>query len=449
MEGLPAEFPNDFSGLSGQLVDLRCKCAPIGAIADQGMPDMGHVNPDLVRSAGLQRAFDKRGQRGTGLFPAKSLYDAVMSYRTACIGARLAYHGLFRAITRRAPERGVDCPPCLRRRAPDYRPVSPFEPTALAVIGKGGTQCPMGAVGFGDHHDTARILVETVNDAGPHDTPDSGQRGSAMVDQRVDKGTGGIARGGVDHQARRLVDHDKVVILEKNVESDVFAPRDRRNGRRQADHTPVAGGKARAGLGDGPAVHRHVSGFYQRLQARAGKFRGKGGGQPLIDAHAGVAVAGDQLFQFSRTFCIRANHVPRPQKTAMNKTAIDEVDEKPLDPALERVRRKLLRLLVISIGIMFTGLMAVLIAIVYKITSGSPGAGQTPRPAMAVRLPGDDSVLTGNIVLAAGARVISQTVSGSQLSVLTEGPDGGQAIMVYDMNSGRVIARFTITTGDN
>ena len=43
-------------------------------------------------------------------------------------------------------------------------------------------------------------------------------------------------------------------------------------------------------------------------------------------------------------------------------------DEQPLDPAMERVRRKMIRLLAVSIGIMVIGLMAVLAAIVYKIS---------------------------------------------------------------------------------
>jgi len=45
----------------------------------------------------------------------------------------------------------------------------------------------------------------------------------------------------------------------------------------------------------------------------------------------------------------------------------DTDEEQPLDPAMERVRRKMVRLMVISIGIMMVGLMAVLGAIVYKI----------------------------------------------------------------------------------
>ena len=60
----------------------------------------------------------------------------------------------------------------------------------------------------------------------------------------------------------------------------------------------------------------------------------------------------------------------------MSKINEDDLDEKPLDPEMEKVRRKMVRLLAVSIGIMFIGLMTVLGAIVYKFTSSDdPAAG--------------------------------------------------------------------------
>ena len=54
--------------------------------------------------------------------------------------------------------------------------------------------------------------------------------------------------------------------------------------------------------------------------------------------------------------------------------ALKEEDEKPLDPAMENVRKKMVRLLAISLGVMMVGLMAVLGAIVYKISGGGKEA---------------------------------------------------------------------------
>ncbi len=136
-------------------------------------------------------------------------------------------------------------------------------------------------------------------------------------------------------------------------------------------------------------------------------------------------------------------------QTAMNQKAIDDQDEKPLDPAMERVRRKMLRLLAVSIGIMFTGLMAVLIAIVYKVSHAPSKPKEAGALQPAVSIPGDATELTGKIALPAGTSVISQSLSGGQLSLMTQGADGKRQIVIYDMNAGRIIARYTITESGN
>ena len=51
----------------------------------------------------------------------------------------------------------------------------------------------------------------------------------------------------------------------------------------------------------------------------------------------------------------------------MSKVELDQEEEKPLDPEMEKVRRKMVRLLVVSIGIMILGVMAVLAGVVYKV----------------------------------------------------------------------------------
>ena len=50
----------------------------------------------------------------------------------------------------------------------------------------------------------------------------------------------------------------------------------------------------------------------------------------------------------------------------------DNDDEKPLDPAAERVRRKLVRFMAINLGILFLALMAVVAALVYKSMTVPP-----------------------------------------------------------------------------
>ena len=50
----------------------------------------------------------------------------------------------------------------------------------------------------------------------------------------------------------------------------------------------------------------------------------------------------------------------------MAQPTFDDEEEKPLDPAVEKVRRKLVRFVAINLGLLFVALMAVVGAIVYK-----------------------------------------------------------------------------------
>lgn len=125
--------------------------------------------------------------------------------------------------------------------------------------------------------------------------------------------------------------------------------------------------------------------------------------------------------------------------------SIDNDDqEKPLDPAVERVRRKLVRFVAINLGLLFLALMAVVAAIVYR-------AGRSePPPATAVsELPTPDGggIAHGEIALPEGARVLGHALSGGRISLQVELAGGGRAIFVYDMAQARVIGRFDIVTG--
>ena len=116
----------------------------------------------------------------------------------------------------------------------------------------------------------------------------------------------------------------------------------------------------------------------------------------------------------------------------------DNDDEKPLDPAAERVRRKLVRFMAINLGILFLALMAVVAALVYKSMTVPPEA-----PTVASDLP-SANLTSGRIVLPAGARLVSQSLSGNLLSLHVALVQGGEAILIYDAAQGRVIARHEL-----
>ena len=117
----------------------------------------------------------------------------------------------------------------------------------------------------------------------------------------------------------------------------------------------------------------------------------------------------------------------------------DEEDEKPLDPAVEKVRRKLVRFIVINLGILFIALMAVVVALVYRATQAGgdrPLAAESP-------VPGEGGALEGRIDLPPGARVAGHSLSGNVLSLLVEHGDA-RAIHLYDIHTGRLVGRFTL-----
>mgnify|MGYP001287877553 CR=1 FL=1 len=121
--------------------------------------------------------------------------------------------------------------------------------------------------------------------------------------------------------------------------------------------------------------------------------------------------------------------------------ALDDTDDKPLDPAVERVRRKLVRFIVINLAILFVALMAVVGALVYR-TVGQSGPEETARFTPPT---GEGQALEGVIDLPAGARILSHAASGDRLTLHVETADGAQAIHVYDMAQGRTVARFAVS----
>lgn len=125
----------------------------------------------------------------------------------------------------------------------------------------------------------------------------------------------------------------------------------------------------------------------------------------------------------------------------MSNAALDDEPEKPLDPAMEKVRRKMIRLLAISIGVMMAGLMAVLFAIVYKMNSRTDATA----PDTAITVPAGKGMMTGEIALPEGAQINSQSLSGNRILFDLSLPDGKREAAIYDLAAGRFVARYALT----
>lgn len=142
--------------------------------------------------------------------------------------------------------------------------------------------------------------------------------------------------------------------------------------------------------------------------------------------------------------------------------AAEQYQEPQLDPAMERVRRKMVRLLIISIAIMVIGLMAVLAAVVYKINKSPDTAesetAQSDIPGQKPGVDGSGKPLTGadgklaeplpmvesQLELTPGTRLLSQSLSGNLVSLETLLPDGGTEIMIYDYRQSRFVGRMRL-----
>jgi hypothetical protein len=118
-----------------------------------------------------------------------------------------------------------------------------------------------------------------------------------------------------------------------------------------------------------------------------------------------------------------------------------EADEdKPLDPATEKVRKKMMRLLVVSIGIMMVGLMAVLGAIVYKI-GRRPDA--TSHVETAAAIPGEPAYV-GQIRLPQGARISATALDGDRVLLTLTMADGKSRLIIHSLSQNRIIADIAV-----
>jgi len=113
----------------------------------------------------------------------------------------------------------------------------------------------------------------------------------------------------------------------------------------------------------------------------------------------------------------------------MNQLPPELAEEAPLDPAAERVRRKMVRLLAVSIGIMFVGLFAVLSAIVWQL-------GEAASP----------SLVRGDLVVPDGFSVIESDLTGDEILLRGTVLDGPQRLLVFDRGSGELTGEFAIRT---
>ncbi|SMC40317.1 hypothetical protein [Rhizobium sp. RU36D] len=125
----------------------------------------------------------------------------------------------------------------------------------------------------------------------------------------------------------------------------------------------------------------------------------------------------------------------------MSNVEPDDQEDKPLDPAMENVRRKMVKLQLVSGGIMLVMFMAVLAAIVYKVTQPSGTVRQEASPGLAV--PADQPIVAAAL-LPKGFTVVSTDLSGNQILFYGTTVDGARKALVFDLTVGRIVADITV-----
>lgn len=118
----------------------------------------------------------------------------------------------------------------------------------------------------------------------------------------------------------------------------------------------------------------------------------------------------------------------------------DEQEEKPLDPVMENVRRKMIRLQLVSAGVMLVMLMVVLGAIVYKVTRLSD---QDASQTAAVSVP-SDAPRTAIAAMPDGFEVSDVALSGGQILFYGAVGGGDRKAIVFDIAAGRITADITV-----
>ncbi|MBP1875174.1 hypothetical protein LPJGGPFB_06022 [Ensifer adhaerens] len=126
----------------------------------------------------------------------------------------------------------------------------------------------------------------------------------------------------------------------------------------------------------------------------------------------------------------------------MTAPAPDDQEDKPLDPAMENVRRKMVKLQLVSVGVMLVMLMAVLATIVYKVTRTDEKA---PAQSAAIAVPSEAPV-NAVAALPAGFTVTNVALSGSQVLFYGNLPGAEPRAIVFDITAGRIVADITVRT---
>ena len=119
----------------------------------------------------------------------------------------------------------------------------------------------------------------------------------------------------------------------------------------------------------------------------------------------------------------------------------DEQDDKPLDPAMEKVRRKMIRLQIVSGLVMFISLMAVFGAVVYKAMGPSKSAATAA--SQSTQVPSEQP-LAATASLPQGFTIENVSFANGDMLFYGRLANGTRKALVFNVQTRRFVADVTI-----
>ena len=116
-----------------------------------------------------------------------------------------------------------------------------------------------------------------------------------------------------------------------------------------------------------------------------------------------------------------------------------EQDDQPLDPAMEKVRRKMIRLQIVSGSVMFISLMAVFGAVVYKAVGPSK-----PATSAATNTVPSDAPVAATASLPQGFTIENVSFANGDMLFYGRLANGTRKALVFNVHAGRFVADITI-----
>src|SRR5215831_4846415 len=273
--------PRRVQSLARERRPSRSRAAPaVHRIAEERVPNRGKMHADLVRASRFELAAQKRRA-------VEMLDDADVR---AC-GPAVRYDRHRRARDRVPADRCVDGHGA-RNSSRRNREIFPLDRSRRELTHEIGLR----RRGLCDHHETARVLVQTMHDARSWKLRER----RSVMEQRVQKRPVAIAAARMDDELCRLVDHeDRVVLVDHRKRNRLRHVRRCGwiRGRRNVDPFMAAQPML---LRDVDAVDRDVAGLDPALEPAPRMLRQQCR-ERLIEAHACMGDGKEEVHRARRS----------------------------------------------------------------------------------------------------------------------------------------------------